>query len=180
MRSGHTGSYVFHVLQFYETVCARVFWKVEIVFFLDVIRQEPSGQEMLSRETHGTFLWCCEWDENFWGDPILVCFLYVPTWRTRAEERRQWGIWLKATHEETWSGTSLRVGVHLPRPIGWTREGNILEIISFLFLLLYLHHQEVMSASPQEEDADIRAVCSMGFMAGTEISLQRSISGWHQ
>lgn len=48
MRSGHTGSYVSHVLQFYETVCARVVWEVKLVFFLDVIGQEASGQEMLA------------------------------------------------------------------------------------------------------------------------------------
>lgn len=60
MRSGHTGSYVSHVLQFYETVCARVVWEVKLIFFLDVVGQVASGQEMLPRETHGALLWCCK------------------------------------------------------------------------------------------------------------------------
>lgn len=47
MSSGHTDSVLFHVLQFNGTVCARVFWEIKLVLFLNVIRQEASSQEML-------------------------------------------------------------------------------------------------------------------------------------
>lgn len=43
MSDGH----VSHVLQLYKTVCAGIVWKVQLVFLLDVVGQEASGQEML-------------------------------------------------------------------------------------------------------------------------------------
>lgn len=47
MWRGHSGHLPFRVLQLDGAVCARVFWDVELVLFLNVIGQEAPGQEML-------------------------------------------------------------------------------------------------------------------------------------
>lgn len=47
VRRGRAGFLPFRGLQLNGAVCSGVFWDVELVFFLNVIGQETSGQEML-------------------------------------------------------------------------------------------------------------------------------------
>lgn len=68
-------------LQLHQTVCAGELREVQLVFFLHVVRQEASGQEMLPRETGGALFGRGERDEHVWVDPVLPRLLRIPTWK---------------------------------------------------------------------------------------------------
>ena len=78
-----TGEGVQNILQFYNTVYAWIFWQVQIVFLLDVIRQEASRQVVLPCETGGTSLWCHKRDQDVWVDPIWGHLVNIPTFNKK-------------------------------------------------------------------------------------------------
>lgn len=81
-----TGEGVQKILQFYNTVYAWIFWQVQIVFLLDVIRQEASRQVVLPRETGGTSLWCHKRDQDVWVDPIWGHLVNIPTFNKQGND----------------------------------------------------------------------------------------------